>query len=231
LAFVAGRFPDSHLSEAESEVSPKGRLREPRNDDGQRPLDTIGLAINRYLGEHFYISGQAHSAFARDAGAFSVGLLGVGVATARLPLRAGTELLVGAASCGVPTGGGATTQGLVWATRQSAPQDDWRADRLLSGSAPRRGSRRGYDFQTPCFWICSIIGGSRMAATISSSPPQFGQCAMSDPRGQEQLSRSGGVCSSHCASAGLAHLGRRARNALRQRNARPALACRPTWRP
>jgi hypothetical protein len=111
-------------------VSPTGRRPEPRNVDSKCPLDTAGLAINRYLGEHFYISGQAHSAFAGGAGAFSVGLLGVCVATARVPLRAGAELLVGAAGGSVATGGDATTQGLVWAARHSAPQEDWRADLL-----------------------------------------------------------------------------------------------------
>jgi hypothetical protein len=108
-------------------ASVQHHTREPRSDGSQRALDTIGLAINHYLGEHIYISGQAHSAFAGGAGALSVGLLGAGVAAARPPLRVGAELLVGAAGGGgVATGGGATTQGLIWAAWKASPQSDWR---------------------------------------------------------------------------------------------------------
>jgi hypothetical protein len=113
---------------------------EPRVDGSRRALDTIGLAINRYLGEHFYISGQAHSAYAGGAGAFSVGLLGAGVASAPAPLRFGAELAVGAGGGGgVATGGGAIAQGLVWAGWQGSPRAEWRLGigqrRSLHGAA------------------------------------------------------------------------------------------------
>ena len=99
-----------------------------RTDGARRPLDTVGLKLNRYLGDHLYVSGQAHSAFAGGAGAYSVGLLGAGVATSRqAPLRAGAELLVGAAGGGgVQTGGGAISQGLLWGGWNSSPKSEWR---------------------------------------------------------------------------------------------------------
>jgi hypothetical protein len=88
-----------------------------RSDGIRRPLDTIGLKLNRYLGEHVYITGQAHSAFAGGAGAYSVGLIGAGLsASPAASIRIGAEALVGAAGGGgVTTAGGAVTQGLLWA--------------------------------------------------------------------------------------------------------------------
>jgi len=88
-----------------------------RSDGTRRPLDTIGLKLNRYLGEHVYLTGQAHSAFAGGAGAYSVGLVGLGLsAQPASSLRIGAEALVGAAGGGgVTTAGGAITQGLLWA--------------------------------------------------------------------------------------------------------------------
>lgn len=91
-----------------------------RRDGTRQPLDTIGLKLNRYLGDHLYLSGQAHSAFAGGAGAYSVGLVGLGVsASPRASLRIGAEALIGAAGGGgVTTSGGAITQGMVWAAWQ-----------------------------------------------------------------------------------------------------------------
>jgi len=100
-----------------------------RIDGTSRPLDTIGLKLNRYIGDHFYLSGQAHSAFAGGAGAYSVGLVGAGIVTsAQAPLRVGAELLVGAAGGGgVQTAGGGVTQGLLWAGWSPSPKSEWRA--------------------------------------------------------------------------------------------------------
>ena len=102
--------------------------RELRNDGTRRSLDTVGLKLSRYFGEYFYLSGQAHSAFAGGAGAYSVGLVGAGLATsARSPWRAGAELLVGAAGGGgVQTAGGGIAQGLLWAGWSPSPVSEWR---------------------------------------------------------------------------------------------------------
>lgn len=101
---------------------------ESRADGTRRALDTIGLKLNRALGEYAYLSGQAHSAYAGRAGAYSVGLLGVGVASsARAPWRVGAELLLGAAGGGgVATGGGGLAQGLLWCGWSPSPRSDWR---------------------------------------------------------------------------------------------------------
>ena len=99
-----------------------------RTDGTRRSLDTVGLKLNRYFGDWFYLSGQAHSAFAGGAGAYSVGLVGAGVATsARTPWRAGAEVLVGAAGGGgVQTAGGGIAQGLLWAGWSPSPISEWR---------------------------------------------------------------------------------------------------------
>jgi hypothetical protein len=88
-----------------------------RADGTSRGLDTIGLKLDRYLGDSLYVTGQAHSAYAGGAGAYSVGLLGLGYALPVAPgWRAGVEALVGAAGGGgVKTGGGAIGQGVAWA--------------------------------------------------------------------------------------------------------------------
>jgi hypothetical protein len=102
--------------------------RSERKDGTRRALDTIGLKLNRYVGEHVYLTGQAHSAFAGGAGAYSIGLVGAGAATsARAPWRVGAEVLIGAAGGGgVSTAGGAIAQGVVWAGRSTAPHSEWR---------------------------------------------------------------------------------------------------------
>ena len=99
-----------------------------RTDGTRRSLDTVGLKLNRYFGDWFYLSGQAHSAFAGGAGAYSVGLVGAGVATsAQTPWRAGAEVLVGAAGGGgVQTAGGGIAQGLLWAGWSPSPTSEWR---------------------------------------------------------------------------------------------------------
>ncbi len=88
-----------------------------RNDGRTLALDTIGLKLNRYVGEHLYLSGQAHSAFAGQAGAYSIGLIGAGLSTRPAPgWQLGAEALAGAAGGGgVATGGGLLMQGVAWA--------------------------------------------------------------------------------------------------------------------
>lgn len=89
-----------------------------RKDGSTRALDTVGLKFALYQGEHLYATGQAHSAFAGGAGAYSVGLVGLGLATGAKPApwRAGVEAMIGAAGGGgVDSGGGAIAQALAWA--------------------------------------------------------------------------------------------------------------------
>ena len=92
-----------------------------RSDGTRGSLDTIGLKLNRYLGSHLYLTGQAHSAFAGGAGAYSVGLFGVGASAKPVAsLQVGAEALIGAAGGGgVKTAGGAIAQSLLWAAWQS----------------------------------------------------------------------------------------------------------------
>jgi hypothetical protein len=83
------------------------RYRAGRKDGSERPLAAVVLAVNRFVAPHLYLSGQAHSAFAGGAGAYSVGLFGVGTQWSLAPaLRVGAEALGGAAG-----GGGVDTQG------------------------------------------------------------------------------------------------------------------------
>ena len=89
------------------------RYRAARKTGGTESLDAVVLQVNRFVAPNLYVTGQAHSAFAGGAGAYSEGLFGVGV---QLPvtqrLRLGVEALAGAAGGGgVDTGGGAVAQG------------------------------------------------------------------------------------------------------------------------
>ncbi len=112
-----------------------------RRDSALEPLETIGLKLNRYILPNVYLSGQAHSAFAGGAGAYSVGLVGVGVASsADSPWRLGAEALIGAAGGGgVVTSGGGLAQGLLWASLNTPTAGEWRAGvgttRVLRGGS------------------------------------------------------------------------------------------------
>ena len=100
-----------------------------RLDGSRRPLETIGIKFNRYAGQHLYLTGQAHSAFAGGAGAYSIGLVGLGIASAPAASgwQAGAEALVGASGGGgIDTSGGALLQTLAWAGWQASPASQWR---------------------------------------------------------------------------------------------------------
>jgi hypothetical protein len=92
-------------------------LRVHRNDGTSAPLDTVGLKLDRYVGQHIYLSGQAHSAYAGGAGAYSIGLIGAGVASVPSDgVRVGAELLLGAAGGGgVASGSGGIAEAIAWA--------------------------------------------------------------------------------------------------------------------
>jgi len=83
-----------------------------RKDGRRAPLEAVTLAVDRFVGAHLYLTGQAHSAFAGGAGAYSVGLFGLGTQWhVAGPVRIGAEALMGAAGGGgVDTEGGALVQ-------------------------------------------------------------------------------------------------------------------------
>ena len=117
------------------------RARVARRDGAREPLETIGIKLNRYVMPNVYLSGQAHSAFAGGAGAYSIGLVGAGLATsAAAPWRLGIEALIGAAGGGgVAASGGALAQGLLWGSLNTASAGEWRAGigttRVLRGGS------------------------------------------------------------------------------------------------
>ena len=93
------------------------RYRAARKDGSTRPLEAVVLQVNRFVTPNVYVTGQAHSAYGGGAGAYSVGLFGLG---AQLPvtarLRLGAEALGGAAGGGgVDTQGGALLQARAYA--------------------------------------------------------------------------------------------------------------------
>jgi hypothetical protein len=119
----------SHVVRTEWVAALQHHVRVERRDGTRRPLDTVGLELNRYLDDHFYVSGQAHSAYAGGAGAYSIGLFGLGAATSiQTPLRVGGEVLVGAAGGGgVKASGGAIAKGVLWSAWNPSAKSEWRA--------------------------------------------------------------------------------------------------------
>ncbi len=88
-----------------------------RKDGTAQSLQTIGLQLNWWMGPNAYLTGQAHSALGGDAGAYSQGLLGAGVATpAHAELwQVGAELLAGGGGGGgVQSLSGAIAQAMLW---------------------------------------------------------------------------------------------------------------------
>lgn len=87
-----------------------------RKTGSPQSLQNVSFALNRFVGESVYLTGQVHSAYAGGAGAFSVGLFGLGV-QGRIADKVvlGAELLAGAAGGGgVDTGGGAVAQPMAY---------------------------------------------------------------------------------------------------------------------
>ena len=93
------------------------RYRAARKDGHTEALQAVVLQVNRFVAPNLYLTGQAHSAFAGGAGAYSVGLFGVGAQLPVVPrLRLGIEALGGAAGGGgVDTQGGAVLQARAYA--------------------------------------------------------------------------------------------------------------------
>jgi hypothetical protein len=120
---------EARLARTEWTPTLQHHLRAQRRDGTRARLDTIGIKLTRYRGEHLYVTGQAHSAYAGGAGAYSVGLIGVGSATGAPGdrWRFGIEGLIGAAGGGgVDTAGGALLQGVAWAGLTASPSSQWR---------------------------------------------------------------------------------------------------------
>ena len=101
-------------------VGGASRYQAARKDGTVRALDAVTLKVNRFVTDHVYVTGQAHSAFAGGAGGYSVGLFGVGT---QWPVsvfgltrtRVGAEFLAGAAGGGgVETRGGALAQPMAY---------------------------------------------------------------------------------------------------------------------
>ena len=92
-----------------------------RKSGGNRDLSLVGLKLEKFLTDSVYLTGQAHGAYAGNAGGYAVGLLGAGW---EIPLRENgrvsfnAEFAAGAAGGGgVDVGGGAIIQpqlGLTW---------------------------------------------------------------------------------------------------------------------
>ncbi|GCL64862.1 hypothetical protein [Pseudaquabacterium pictum] len=74
----------------------------PRADGSRQSLQAASLVLERWTSPHTYLTGQAHSALGGNAGGYSIGLVGAGVATAAGPARwqLGAELLAGGAGGG-----------------------------------------------------------------------------------------------------------------------------------
>lgn len=118
LAGVADDSGRRTLHETEWSFNALRYLRASRKAAPAQPLTLLGLGFSRALTPHAYVSGQAHSAVAGGAGAFSVALVGAGLRTGLgfMPgVSVGVEALVGAAGGGgVATAGGVVVQPAAW---------------------------------------------------------------------------------------------------------------------
>jgi len=94
-----------------------------RKDGSERDLQSVSLKYSRFVGQNLYLSGQVQSAYQGGAGAFSVGLFGVGgLWRSGEGLLAGAEFLAGAAGGGgVDTGGGAVVKPMAYVGWELTP--------------------------------------------------------------------------------------------------------------
>ena len=105
-------------------VGGASRYKAARKDGTVRNLDAVTLKVNRFVLNNFYVTGQAHSAFAGAAGGYTVGLFGLGTQWPVFTgVRVGAELLAGAAGGGgVETRGGALVQPMAYVDVEVTPQ-------------------------------------------------------------------------------------------------------------
>ncbi len=97
-----------------------------RKTGSEQNLSLVGLKIDKFLTDSFYMTGQAHGAYAGDAGGYAVGLIGAGW---EIPLREdgrlsfNAEFAAGAAGGGgVDVGSGAVIQPLLGLSWRINPQ-------------------------------------------------------------------------------------------------------------
>ncbi|HEY6355608.1 MAG TPA: hypothetical protein VIY30_14055, partial [Burkholderiaceae bacterium] len=116
------------ISRNEWSATLQHELHAQRTDGSAASLDTVGIKLDRFVDNHVYLSAQAYSAYAGGAGAYSMGLIGAGLATAPASMfRFGAELLLGAAGGGgVATGSGAIAQSMAWAGWSITPESEIR---------------------------------------------------------------------------------------------------------
>jgi hypothetical protein len=94
-----------------------------RKDGGSASMQSVSFKYSRFIGETLYFTGQVQSAYQGGAGAYSVGLFGVG-AQKRYGngWLAGAEMLAGAAGGGgVDTGSGAIVKPMVYGGVELTP--------------------------------------------------------------------------------------------------------------
>lgn len=94
-----------------------------RKDGSARELQSVSFKYSRFIGPTAYLSGQVQSAYQGGAGAFSVGLFGIGgLWRSGEGLLAGAELLAGAAGGGgVDSGSGAVIKPMVFTGWELTP--------------------------------------------------------------------------------------------------------------
>lgn len=94
-----------------------------RKDGSARELQSVSFKYSRFIGQTAYVSGQVQSAYQGGAGAFSVGLIGIGgLWRSGQGLLAGAELLAGAAGGGgVDSGSGAVIKPMVFTGWELTP--------------------------------------------------------------------------------------------------------------
>lgn len=94
-----------------------------RKDGSSRDLQSVSFKYSRFVGDTVYLSGQVQSAYQGGAGAFSVGLFGLGAAwRGGTGLLAGAEFLAGAAGGGgVDTGSGAVIKPMAYVGWELSP--------------------------------------------------------------------------------------------------------------
>jgi hypothetical protein len=130
-----------------------------RKNGNDQDLSLVGLKIEKFLNESFYLSGKAYGAYAGNAGGYAVGLIGGGWETQLREdgrLRFNAEFSAGAAGGGgVDVGGGAIIQpqvGLIWRiTKQVAARLEAGRVKALNGKLDSNEIGVGlmYEFSRP----------------------------------------------------------------------------------
>jgi len=99
-----------------------------RKDGSERDMQNVSFKYSRFIGETMYLTGQVQSAYQGGAGAFSVGLFGIGgLWRSGEGLLAGAEMLAGAAGGGgVDTGSGAVIKPMAYVGWELSPASSLR---------------------------------------------------------------------------------------------------------